>query len=183
MASSIEHRSLIDVVLRRIDGNVKWDASNILSDVSLLSQISEYLTAAAGSADLICALRGSGLTLGSAMSAKFRRPLLWFEEATSDRLFPRGANLVARDIMIVDSHSVSGGTVMRHAEILRAMGARTVTAAVIIDADLHRSASASQFFTRTTIVSMIRMSTVTADIRFDRYSGILRRMQSKDYWN
>ncbi len=120
----------------------RWYFGGLYGRLDLVRKVAEGLSADVQNMhpDFLCALRGSGLPLATALAYHLGLSLAWFLEPREERLIPGAQRTFIRNkrasVMMVDSHSVSGGTLLRHGLILKErLGAKVCKPLVIFDCD------------------------------------------------
>lgn len=83
----------------------------------------------------VCALKKSGQALGVLISSMMGIPFLWFARPSDRYLHPLHAPLNEKVIAMVDTHIVTGRTILRYGTILESLGARISKPLVLIDCD------------------------------------------------
>jgi len=125
----------------------KWSIQRAWTQdfINFLSIVQELISAIrTHSFHAFCALRASGIPLGTLLSYEYQKPLFWFIDASDHALFPRHISLRGLRVIVIDSHIVTGGNITRHIEILRRIGAIVESAWVVLDCDEFRDPSAHQ---------------------------------------
>lgn len=130
------HRG-VDFLLAGFDPSARnWAIQRVLSKrFDLLNDVAEYLASCIGARRVhgICALRASGITIGTLVAARLASPLFWFVDASDKSLFPRYNDISGMRLAVIDSHIISGGNMMRHTSILNRLDAIVDSAWVILD--------------------------------------------------
>lgn len=96
--------------------------------------------------DYLCALRSSGLVMGVLLSYFSGIPLLWFREPSVGYLFPRNVNLYRKSVVMIDSHTVRGGTIVRCGSLLLELGAELQAPFVLVDCGAYCDPQCREFF-------------------------------------
>lgn len=143
----IESRQIIVDLLKAgselgSDGEViGWYYPNLYSYIHIIGQAAKELARKVRELDpdYICALRTSGLLIALLTAIEANKKFIWFVEPEADSLFPgickRDVRLNKASVMMIDTHVVTGGTLLRHAIILDSLGAKLYSPCVLFNCD------------------------------------------------
>lgn len=146
--------------------------------------------------DYVCGLRRSGLVLGILVAHFLEVPLLWFREPSIHYLFPKYLKpmIIGKNVLMVDSHVLTGTALMRYGSILQMRGAQLERPFVLADCDKFHNPGCAVWLQRhfdEELHCIIRLSELLSDtkgqerliqIEPELANIIPKIIGSKDYW-